>query len=170
MLFFFYQNSQRVTHHFFKVKMFFTDTAAFIALFFQSPRISIKGHFEGQNYLRSQEFHIWDKARRHQLAAQQDSKGLKELTSCHSICPHVFGSIVPFKCLFYCSTCLCCFMSDDQTWEKASNGTQSGFLPRWLFTLSAVWGSAHRSWGSILILIKIYRKWEAWIQQLLLLL
>lgn len=36
---------------------------------------------------QSQEFHIWNKVRRHQLAAQQDRKGLKELRSCHSICP-----------------------------------------------------------------------------------
>lgn len=40
----------------------------------------------------------------------------------------LFDNIVPFKCLFYCSVCLCCFMSADQTWTVASNGMWRLFL------------------------------------------
>lgn len=47
----------------------------------------------------------------------------------------LFGTIVPFKCLFYCSTCFCCFMSDDQTWDKT--GSKSRSFPDWFFLLSA---------------------------------
>lgn len=73
---------------------FSTDSNAFVMAFVlrsmtqQSTFISVKGHFQSWDYLRSQGTHIWDKVRRHQLAAQRGSKGLKELTSCHSVCLH----------------------------------------------------------------------------------
>lgn len=53
----------------------------------EPTQMSIKRHLQGQSYLRRQEFpHLRDKVRRHQLVSQQGSEGLKELTSCHSIC------------------------------------------------------------------------------------
>lgn len=92
--------------------------------------------------------HLRDKVRGCQLDAQQGSKGLKELTSCHSICPLVFGSIVPFKCLFHCSMCFCCFMPGDQTWAFKT-WSKSCFLPDCFIVVDTVFVEKLNSFKTI---------------------
>lgn len=91
----------------------------------------------------SQEFHIWDKVRRHQLAAQQDSKGLKELKICHSICRQSL-TIYFLSSAYFTVQCVCvvsCLAIKRGRWHQTRH--KGWFLPDRFFVLSTQFVSIH---------------------------
>lgn len=128
-----------------EIKMFSTDIHALIMSFLlstvtrQSTGISIQVNLwcQGQKLLsQSRELHIWDKVRRHQLAAQQEREGLKELKSCHSICPQSL-TILSLSSAYFIVQCVCvvsCLPIKRGRWLQ--KGCEGWFFPDRFFVLS----------------------------------